>query len=236
MIHTSLLYHSLFFFFFFNDTATTEIYTLSLHDALPISAAVAARLDHPHRGVGRRVGRERPARRGPPADPAGLVGPGRRADAAGDRELVRVLPLRPLDAPRLRPHRLVRRADPSSVAHHGNARLEPARGVAAALRARAHVARLRGSALIATLVVHVAPRARTTAVAGRHGDAIRIRVAAPPVDGAANAELGRFLAERLRGSRSAVAIAAGAAGRRETVESAGLATDAAVRVLLEGHE
>src|SRR2546430_8004621 len=30
-------YLSLFFFFFFNDTATTEIYTLSLHDALPIS-------------------------------------------------------------------------------------------------------------------------------------------------------------------------------------------------------
>src|SRR2546430_9271299 len=28
--------HVLFFFFFFNDTATTEIYTLSLHDALPI--------------------------------------------------------------------------------------------------------------------------------------------------------------------------------------------------------
>src|SRR5215211_5466281 len=38
-----LIGHSLFFFFFFffffNDTATTEIYTLSLHDALPISAA-----------------------------------------------------------------------------------------------------------------------------------------------------------------------------------------------------
>src|SRR3989441_9567668 len=32
-----LLCLSLFFFFFFNDTATTEIYTLSLHDALPIS-------------------------------------------------------------------------------------------------------------------------------------------------------------------------------------------------------
>src|SRR5256885_8119180 len=31
------------FFFFFNDTATTEIYTLSLHDALPISSGVAAR-------------------------------------------------------------------------------------------------------------------------------------------------------------------------------------------------
>src|SRR2546429_3099319 len=36
LFHTLLLF---FFFFFFNDTATTEIYTLSLHDALPISAA-----------------------------------------------------------------------------------------------------------------------------------------------------------------------------------------------------
>src|SRR6266567_4104275 len=34
------MYTSNFFFFFFNDTATTEIYTLSLHDALPISPAV----------------------------------------------------------------------------------------------------------------------------------------------------------------------------------------------------
>src|SRR5574339_1247487 len=33
---------SMFFFFFFNDTATTEIYTLSLHDALPISRAPRA--------------------------------------------------------------------------------------------------------------------------------------------------------------------------------------------------
>src|SRR2546430_17041434 len=32
-------YPHIFFFFFFNDTATTEIYTLSLHDALPISEA-----------------------------------------------------------------------------------------------------------------------------------------------------------------------------------------------------
>src|SRR5262245_64183229 len=39
----SLLSHFLlFFFFFFNDTATTEIYTLSLHDALPISSRYSA--------------------------------------------------------------------------------------------------------------------------------------------------------------------------------------------------
>src|SRR2546430_8399912 len=36
-----LTFSSLFFFFFFNDTATTEIYTLSLHDALPISGDAA---------------------------------------------------------------------------------------------------------------------------------------------------------------------------------------------------
>src|SRR3990170_5446784 len=36
----------IFFFFFFNDTATTEIYTLSLHDALPISRGAADQLPH----------------------------------------------------------------------------------------------------------------------------------------------------------------------------------------------
>src|SRR6266536_6622514 len=36
-----VLVRLVFFFFFFNDTATTEIYTLSLHDALPISRATA---------------------------------------------------------------------------------------------------------------------------------------------------------------------------------------------------
>src|SRR5256885_13797000 len=35
------MFAAVFLFFFFNDTATTEIYTLSLHDALPISAPVA---------------------------------------------------------------------------------------------------------------------------------------------------------------------------------------------------
>src|SRR5438270_13001882 len=43
--HSSAAAHFPFFFFFFNDTATTEIYTLSLHDALPISFYV------PHRHV-----------------------------------------------------------------------------------------------------------------------------------------------------------------------------------------
>src|SRR3712207_8633500 len=59
------------FFFFFNDTATTEIYTLSLHDALPISDA-ARRADHPRGPQPRRAapdaaaaGTPRAARRPP---------------------------------------------------------------------------------------------------------------------------------------------------------------------------
>src|ERR1035438_10713173 len=41
--YTQRVYHlNLYIIFFFNDTATTEIYTLSLHDALPICSAVAA--------------------------------------------------------------------------------------------------------------------------------------------------------------------------------------------------
>src|SRR2546422_6434196 len=43
-----------FVFFFFNDTATTEIYTLSLHDALPISALLDARLGTARGAVGAR--------------------------------------------------------------------------------------------------------------------------------------------------------------------------------------
>src|SRR2546426_7286934 len=53
-----ILLHSSLFFFFFNDTATTEIYTLSLHDALPISPRQAGQRTHgapPAGPAGRRV-------------------------------------------------------------------------------------------------------------------------------------------------------------------------------------
>ena len=85
--------------------------------------------------------------------------------------------------------------------------------------------------LTATLVVHVVPRARTTDVAGRHGDALKIRLAAPPVDGAANHELVRFLAERLSVPRSAITIATGQASRRKTVKIAGIETVKALQAL-----
>jgi len=81
--------------------------------------------------------------------------------------------------------------------------------------------------------VHVVPRAAASGIAGRHGDAVKIRLAAPPVDGAANDALVRFLAERLGVPRSAIAIAAGRSSRRKSVTITGMETAEALR-LLEG--
>lgn len=72
------------------------------------------------------------------------------------------------------------------------------------------------------LVVHVQPRAKRTEIQGRHGDAIKIRLAAPPVDGAANEELVRFLADLLGVPRSRVTISGGLTARRKTVDIDGV--------------
>ena len=85
---------------------------------------------------------------------------------------------------------------------------------------------------MATVVLHVVPRARRTAVSGRHGDAIKITVAAPPVDGAANAELIRFVAKRVGVPRTAITITGGATGRRKTIVVRGMDAEALSRALL----
>ncbi len=73
-----------------------------------------------------------------------------------------------------------------------------------------------------SLAFHVQPRARRTEVSGWHGDAIKIRLSAPPVDGAANEALIAFLAERLGVPSAAIRIVAGLGGRRKRVTIAGL--------------
>jgi uncharacterized protein (TIGR00251 family) len=60
-----------------------------------------------------------------------------------------------------------------------------------------------------TFRVYVVPRASRSEIAGAHDGALRVRLAAPPVDGAANRELIALLAKALHVSRSAVAIDAG---------------------------
>ncbi len=83
-----------------------------------------------------------------------------------------------------------------------------------------------------TVTLHVVPRSRVTECAGTHGDAVKIRLAAAPVDGAANVELVRYVAERLGVSRSAVALVAGAGARRKIVRVAGVASTVLKSTLL----
>ena len=82
------------------------------------------------------------------------------------------------------------------------------------------------------LRLRVQPRASRTEVAGTHGDAIRVRLTAPPVDGAANEALVRFLAERLGVSRAAVRVVSGDTSRSKVVEVEGVGPDAARARLL----
>ncbi|MDZ7751929.1 MAG: DUF167 family protein [Gammaproteobacteria bacterium] len=72
-----------------------------------------------------------------------------------------------------------------------------------------------GEALV--LELHVQPGAQSTAVAGVHGGRLKIRVAAPPVEGAANKALQRFLARAFGVSGHDVDIVRGIAGRRKQV-------------------
>jgi uncharacterized protein len=66
--------------------------------------------------------------------------------------------------------------------------------------------------------VRVQPRAARSEIAGVHGDALKVRVAAAPVDGAANAALVEVLADALGVSRRCVRVVAGASSRSKVVE------------------
>src|ERR1051325_2555752 len=122
-IYTCAVFHfslGLGFFFFFNDTATTEIYTLSLHDALPICPetrdrscrrrAAVPRLLHrsPNGFAARRSGTQRWAARYSAAAPwrevEGLI----RASAHDSRPNGRTRARRPSSAPPPRRHAVIR--------------------------------------------------------------------------------------------------------------------------------
>lgn len=84
---------------------------------------------------------------------------------------------------------------------------------------------------LTTLTLHIQPGAKSTEVAGLHGDALKIRLAAPPVDGKANAALIAFVARRLGLGRSAVSLKSGETSRRKVVEVIGAPADTAQRLL-----
>jgi len=69
--------------------------------------------------------------------------------------------------------------------------------------------------------VRVVPRASRSEIVGEHDGALRVRVAAPPVEGAANAELARTLARALNVPTRAVEITSGHASKTKLVRVAG---------------
>ena len=86
----------------------------------------------------------------------------------------------------------------------------------------------------ARITVKVQPRARTTALAEKIGDAYKLRLAAPPVDGKANEACIRFFAERFGVAPSAVRIVQGLSSRMKVVEIEGI--DQAQMEQILGHE
>jgi len=81
------------------------------------------------------------------------------------------------------------------------------------------------------ITIRVIPRARKSGVAGVRGDALLVRLHAPPVEGAANTELVRILAAVLHVPKAAVTIIAGDHSRQKRVHVSGIdATTAASRL------
>jgi hypothetical protein len=72
-----------------------------------------------------------------------------------------------------------------------------------------------------SLTLHVQPNARRNEIAGLHGDALKVKIAAPAVDNKANAELIEFLSKTLEVSKFAIAIRRGSTSRRKVVEITG---------------
>jgi uncharacterized protein (TIGR00251 family) len=87
---------------------------------------------------------------------------------------------------------------------------------------------------MARLTVKVHPRARRSALAGRLGDAWKLALAAPPVDGKANDECVRFFAEFAGVPRSRVRIVVGLTSRLKVVEIEGVPQEDLERRLAAG--
>lgn len=81
------------------------------------------------------------------------------------------------------------------------------------------------------LSLHVQPGAKRTEFAGIHGDAIKIRLAAPPVDGKANACLLAFLAAFMRLPKRSVTLINGESSRSKRVRIDGASTSATQQLL-----
>lgn len=81
---------------------------------------------------------------------------------------------------------------------------------------------LRASGDAVVLSLHIQPGAKKTEIAGLHGEALKIRLAAPPVDGKANDCLIAFLAQTLGIAKSRIELVGGASSRAKRVRVEGV--------------
>ena len=81
------------------------------------------------------------------------------------------------------------------------------------------------------LTVHAQPNARRTEIVGRHGDAVKIRVAAPPTDDRANEALVAFVADVFGVRSGAVTVRSGGSSRHKRLRIDGLDLATATRLL-----
>ena len=82
---------------------------------------------------------------------------------------------------------------------------------------------IRDTAAGASFAVKIHPRAKKNAITGEVGDALKVALTAPPVDGKANAACIEFFAKLLKVPRSSVTIASGLTSRNKVIVVAGLA-------------
>ena len=79
------------------------------------------------------------------------------------------------------------------------------------------------------LRLHVQPGAGRTAVVGRHGDALKVRVAAPPEGGRANEAVLKLVAELLGAEKDAVTLVGGPSSRSKRVQVSGVEPEEAAK-------
>jgi hypothetical protein len=76
-----------------------------------------------------------------------------------------------------------------------------------------------------TFAVRVRPRAKKNAITGEFGDALKVSLTAPAIEGKANAACIEFLAKLLKVPRTSVTIASGQSSRNKVIRVAGLTAD-----------
>lgn len=85
-----------------------------------------------------------------------------------------------------------------------------------------------------TIKLRVQPRASRTEIIGEHAGAIKLRVAAPPVDGKANQECRRFLAKLLKVGATSIEIISGDSSRDKVIRVSNLSAQRVLEALTKG--